>query len=60
MIIKKIEKGYYTTLDGLYEITNEFGYWYANKKGECNSCIDSEKTLKDIKMSLESYIKYNN
>ena len=54
MKLKKIKAGVYETEDGKVTVTFDSvtGYWYAEFKTTCQSVVDCEKRLSDIKQSL--------
>lgn len=54
--IKKISAGEYVTSDGKITIEKDGGYWYASDTKTGQSVVDSERTLREIKASLEGYL----
>lgn len=55
--LKKIKAGKYVTTDGKFEISKDFGYWFAVDTKTGQSVVDSERTLWEIKSSLQGYLK---
>ncbi len=58
--LKKIKAGVYVTPDGKIKVSKEFGYWYADDVKTGQSVVDSERTLWEIKYTLEGYLKKQN
>lgn len=52
----KEKAGYYKTTDGKIIIEKEDGYWYAYEVETSQSVVDSERTLHEIKYTLEGYL----
>jgi hypothetical protein len=58
MKLKKIQSGYYKTLDGRFTIEKCDGFWYATDDKTGQSVVDCENTFRQIKESLEYYINH--
>lgn len=54
--LKKISTGEYVTSDGKITVEKDGGYWYASDTKTGQSVVDAERTLREIKASLEGYI----
>lgn len=54
--LKKIKAGEYITTDGKITVEKDDGYWYAFDTKTGQSVVDSERTLREIKDSLEGYL----
>lgn len=54
--LKKINTGEYVTSDGKITVEKDGGYWYACDTKTGQSVVDSERTLREIKESLEGYL----
>lgn len=52
----KIGAGEYITEDGTITVGKDDGYWYAADVKTSQSVVDSQRTLKAIKESLEWYL----
>lgn len=54
--LKKISGGY-TTNDGKITVEKDGGFWYAFDTKTGQSVVDCERTLREVKESLEGYLK---
>ena len=54
--LKKISTGEYVTSDGKITVEKDGNYWYASDTKTGQSVVDSERTLREIKASLEGYL----
>lgn len=52
----KVGAGEYLTEDGTITVGKDDGYWYAADVKTSQSVVDSQRTLKAIKESLEWYL----
>lgn len=54
--LKKFRSGEYVTSDGKISVEKDDGYWYASDIKTGQSVVDSERTLREIKETLEGYL----
>lgn len=54
--LKKIRSGEYVTSDGKITVVKDDGYWYAEDTKTGQSVVDCERTLREIKDTLEGYL----
>ena len=52
----KVRAGEYLTEDGTITVEEDGGYWYAADVETSQSVVDSQRTLSEIKKSLEWYL----